>query len=362
MGGHGNSVGSRQSVTETRSGRLGVCQSRKLGSGERPTPASRVGIKGLKHPKFGMFQNGFFQSGRRRGRIRLIVAAASGSLMALRNASPATQCRCQVRAVARGACRVSAHDPCEGLSRCVLVVPVSITHFMWDEAVVLDKRLDSVMRSRDKWRVFSKKRSAVSGSSCIQSPCEVTDCKCAYKRQKQEMLSACEVTAEPVCEVTAEQAHEVKDAEPTQPALAEPTALAAEQANEVKDAEPTQADEADEADDKEPDGAENKARAARPPAPPAHRRTACALSGSERRTPPRALSPRGQTTAAAPSPTPPPPPPSPKWMLFTPLAQNTPERAFEMLARDTPPSMSSPCSLGGSVEYFGSPLSSLGLS
>ena len=30
-------------VTETRSGRLGVCQSRKLGSGERPTPASRVG-------------------------------------------------------------------------------------------------------------------------------------------------------------------------------------------------------------------------------------------------------------------------------------------------------------------------------
>ena len=193
VGGHGNSVGSRQSVTETRSGRLGVCQSRKLGSGERPTPASRVGIKGLKHPKFGMFQNGFFQSGRRRGRIRLIVAAASGSLMALRNASPATQCRCQVRAVARGACRVSAHDPCEGLSRCVLVVPVSITHFMWDEAVVLDKRLDSVMRSRDKWRVFSKKRSAVSGSSCIQSPCEVTGCECADKRQKQEMLSACEV-------------------------------------------------------------------------------------------------------------------------------------------------------------------------
>ena len=91
---------------------------------------------------------------------------------------------------------------------------------MWDEAVVLDKRLDSEMGSRDKWRVCSNKRSAVSGSSCIQSPCEVTDCKCADKRQKQEMLSACEVTAEPVCEVTAEQAHEVKDAEPTQ--LAEP--------------------------------------------------------------------------------------------------------------------------------------------
>ena len=90
--------------------------------------------------------------------------------------------------MARGACRVSAHDPCERLSRCVLVVP----GFTWEIRAVLDNSLEPEMLSRDVWR------------------------SCSRKRQKmQKMLSVrqvtaepvCEVTAEPVCEVTAEQAH-----------------------------------------------------------------------------------------------------------------------------------------------------------
>ena len=76
------------------------------------------------------------------------------------------------------------------------------------------------------------------------------------------------------------------------PARIEPWRAASMQAAgiavSIERVEAVEAVEAVKAVDKETDGAEYKARAARPPAPPAHRRTACALSGSERRTPPRA--------------------------------------------------------------------------
>ena len=124
---------------------------------------------------------------------------------------------------ARAACRVSAHDPCERLSRCVIVVPV----YTWEPVYVLDESLKQEMRTLDGWK----------SSDCNRQKME--------KRQKTRWV--CQGLAGPVCKPTqpalaAEQAQEVKDAELTRPVLAEPTqpALAAEQAREVKDAEPTQ--------------------------------------------------------------------------------------------------------------------------
>ena len=104
---------------------------------------------------------------------------------------------------ARAACRVSAHDPCERLSRCVIVVPV----YTWEPVYVLDESLKQEMRTLDGWK----------SSDCNRQKME--------KRQKTRWV--CQVLAGPVCKPTqpalaAEQAREVKDAEPTQPVLAEP--------------------------------------------------------------------------------------------------------------------------------------------